>query len=246
MAVAARVVDPDPGDGAPQRRRRLPAASRRTQLLQVALETFASTGLDATTMEDIASAAGVTKPLLYQHFKSKRALFLELLDEVVGRLIEALTAAAGAAPGPRQQVEAGFSAYFHFVVHNESAVRLLLDSTLPHDERLAQAMRRVDDTIAGAIGPLIDADIDAGHQRMLAAGVVGMAEGVTRDWLRAQNERTAERGSSPVPALTGEAGELATREAAARSSLLDEEAELLARRLAEFAWAGLRLVHRDD
>lgn len=227
MATPAAALPVD-GEAAAPRRRRLPAASRRRQLLEVALEAFATSGLDATTMEDIAGAAGVTKPLLYQHFKSKRALFLELLDDVVGRIIEALTAAADAAPGPRQQVEAGFSAYFHFVVHNENAIRLLLDSALPHDERLAQAMRRVDDTIAGAIGPLIDADIDAGHQRMLAAGVVGMAEGVTRDWLRSQSERTA-------------SGVGATED----STALDEEAELLAKRLAEFAWAGLRLVHRD-
>jgi len=207
-------------------RRRLPAASRRRQLLEVALDTFATSGLDATTMEDIATTAGVTKPLLYQHFKSKRALFLELLDDVVVRIVEALTAAANAAPGPRQQVDAGFSAYFHFVVHNENAVRLLLDSTLPHDEELASAMRRVDDTFAQAIGPMINADIDQGHQRILAAAVVGMAEGVTRDWLRSQNERSTSDGPSSIEAL-------------------DAEADLLAKRSAEFAWAGLRLVHRD-
>src|SRR5271165_2421121 len=109
-------------------RRRLTAARRRRQLIDVALETFARSGLDATTMEDIATAAGVTKPLLYQHFASKRALFLEILDDVVVRIIDALTSAASDAPGPRQQVDAGFLAYFHFVVHNESAVRLLLDS----------------------------------------------------------------------------------------------------------------------
>ena len=150
-------------------RPRLPAASRRRQLLDVALQTFVRRGLDATTMDDIAHAAGVTKPLLYQHFKSKRALFLELLDDVVVRIIDALTAATESAPGPRQQVEAGFSAYFGFVLHNESAIRLLLDSRLPHDLELARAMRRVNDTIAEAIAPLINADIDPQHQRVLAA-----------------------------------------------------------------------------
>ena len=205
-------------------RPRLTAASRRRQLLDVALDTFARKGLDATTMDDIAHAAGVTKPLLYQHFKSKRALFLEVLDDVVARIIEALTAAAESAPGPRQQVEAGFSAYFHFVLHNESAIRLLLDSILPHDSEIATAMGRVADTIAGAIAPLIHADIDPEHQRVLAAAVVGMAEGVTRDWLRSQ------------------AGPHTTTS----SQLLDAEADLLSRRVAEFAWAGLRLVHRDS
>lgn len=207
-----------------QRRSRLPAASRRRQLLDVALDTFARSGLDATTMDDIAHAAGVTKPLLYQHFKSKRALFVELLDDVVVRIIQALTVAAESEPGPRQQVEAGFSAYFRFVLHNESAIRLLLDTVVPHDVEIAVAIRRVDDTIAEAIGPLINADIDAAHKRVLAAAVVGMAEGVTRDWLRSQSDRTSSRPSE----------------------VLDAEADLLGKRVAEFAWAGLRLVHRDS
>ena len=174
-------------------------------------------------MDDIAGEAGVTKPLLYQHFKSKRALFLELLDDVVVRIVAALTTAAEAAAGPRRQVEAVCDAYFRFVIHNESAVRLLLDSTLPYDAELASAMRRVDDTIASAVRPLIQADIDADHQRVLAAAVIGMAKGVTRDWLHSRSDV-----SSSVSPET-----------------LDAEAELLARRVAEFAWAGLRLVHRD-
>jgi len=123
------------------RRPRLPAASRRRQLLDVVLQTFARSGLDATTMDDIAGEAGVTKPLLYQHFKSKRALFLELLDDVVERIVGALTAAAETAEGPRQQVEAVCDAYFRFLIHNESAVRLLLDNTLPYDAELTEAMQ---------------------------------------------------------------------------------------------------------
>lgn len=174
-------------------------------------------------MEDIASAAGVTKPLLYQHFDSKRALFLEVLDDVVVRVVDALTKAARSASGPRQQVEAGFAAYFTFLVHNESAMRLLLDSAPPHDDELAAAVRRVDDTITGAIGPLIDADVDPEHRRLLAAAVVGMAEGATRDWLRTSAGRP-----SPVPGTS-----------------LDGEAERLARQLAELAWAGLRMIHRE-
>ena len=216
MAVARQSVE--------RGKSRLAAASRRQQLLDVALEQFAHSGLDATTMDDIAHAAGVTKPLLYQHFQSKRALFLEILNDVVVGIIKALTAAAERAPGPRQQVEAGFSAYFRFVLHNESAVRLLLDSMLPHDAEIAQAMRRVDETIAGAIAPLINADIHPDHQRVLAAAVVGMAEGVTRDWLRSRSELTVSTSSSA----------------------LDAEAAILGKRVAELAWAGLRMVHRDD
>ena len=61
---------------------RLPAARRRRQLLDVALELFAARGYHTTSMNDIAEAAGVTKPVLYQHFRSKRELYLELLEDV--------------------------------------------------------------------------------------------------------------------------------------------------------------------
>ena len=61
---------------------RLPAPRRRRQLLDVALDAFAERGFHRTSMDDVAEAAGVTKPVLYQHFGSKRELYLELLDDV--------------------------------------------------------------------------------------------------------------------------------------------------------------------
>jgi AcrR family transcriptional regulator len=91
--------------------KRLPADRRREQLLDMALKLFASRGFNATTMEDIAEAAGVTKPLLYQHFDSKRALYLELADSVADSLVEAIGKAVADAEGPRQQVAGGFAAY---------------------------------------------------------------------------------------------------------------------------------------
>src|SRR5215831_5789973 len=96
---------------------RLPAARRRTQLLHVALGVFAERGFHVTSMNDIAEAAGVTKPVLYQHFGSKRELYLELLEDVGRRLLDEITKATVSADGPRHQVEAGFAAYFRFVEH---------------------------------------------------------------------------------------------------------------------------------
>src|SRR5437764_485619 len=61
---------------------RLPAVQRRRQLLDVSLEVFAGRGFHAASMAEVAQAAGVTKPVLYQHFGSKRELYLELLDDV--------------------------------------------------------------------------------------------------------------------------------------------------------------------
>jgi len=58
---------------------RLPAAARRAQLLDVARKVFGRDGYRGASMEDIAEAAGVTKPVLYQHFPSKHALYASLL-----------------------------------------------------------------------------------------------------------------------------------------------------------------------
>ena len=65
---------------------RLPAHERRRQLLDVALDVFAADGFHSTSMNDVAEAAGVTKPVLYQHFASKRQLYLELLTPKLGRV----------------------------------------------------------------------------------------------------------------------------------------------------------------
>src|SRR6202034_2979079 len=92
--------------------RRLTAEQRRHQLFAVALKLFAQRGYRATTMDDIAEAAGVTKPLLSQHFSSKRALYLELVDSIAQDVLVAIGRAVMRAETPRQQVALGFAACF--------------------------------------------------------------------------------------------------------------------------------------
>ena len=199
--------------------KRLPADRRREQLLEVALKLFAQRGFNATTMDDIAEAAGVTKPLLYQHFDSKRALYLELVRSVSDTMLEAIGKAVAAAGGPRQQVEGGFAAYFHLVVTHAEGFYLLFGSDVPNDPELSLALRHVENSIAESIEGLIDAGLDEDHRRLLAYAVVGMAEGASRHFLAARDT--------------------------AKGDPHESEATRLASRLADLAWAGLRSVHRD-
>jgi AcrR family transcriptional regulator len=201
--------------------RRLTADQRRQQLYAVALELFAQRGYRATTMDDIAEAAGVTKPLLYQHFSSKRALYLELVDSIARELLSAVREAVMRADGPRQQVELGFAAYFRLVVSREAEFRLLYGRDHADDMELGRALRTVEDAIAEAIDPLIDAGLEPDHRRLLAYGIVGMAEGASR---RFMEQRPEGKGDAAV---------------------VDEEAQRLAGRMADLAWAGLRSVHAD-
>ena len=66
---------------------RLPRLARRRQLLDAAMEVFVARGYHAAAMDEIAERAGVSKPVLYQHFPGKQDLYLALLDESVGRLV---------------------------------------------------------------------------------------------------------------------------------------------------------------
>jgi AcrR family transcriptional regulator len=63
-----------------ERRRRLPAAERRSLIVEAAGRLFGERGYERTRLDEIAAAAGVTKPILYRHFGSKEALYLALLE----------------------------------------------------------------------------------------------------------------------------------------------------------------------
>jgi AcrR family transcriptional regulator len=199
---------------------RLPAPRRRRQLLDVAVSVFAEKGFHGTSMDEVAEAAGVTKPVLYQHFSSKRQLYLELLEEVGSRLVEAVTTAVGGASSQRRRVEAGFAAYFQFVREQTSSFRLLFGSGR-RDEEFNDAVRRVEDVIANAVASLIEADLQPEHRQLLGYGIVGLAEVTSRHWVSSWD---ADDSVPPDRAA---------------------EADLLARRVSEVAWAGLRGVRRD-
>ena len=163
---------------------RLPAARRRRQLLDVALRVFAEQGFHPTSMNDIAEAAGVTKPVLYQHFGSKRELYLELLEDVGGQLRDEIAKATTTAASPREQVHAGFGAYFRFVADHQAAFQLLFGGGTRRDLEFADAVRAVEVSIADIVATLIDIPgLDAERRRLLAHGVVGIAEGTSRHWI---------------------------------------------------------------
>jgi AcrR family transcriptional regulator len=190
---------------------RLSAPARREQLLNVALGVFADKGFHATSMNDVAEAAGVTKPVLYQHFDSKRDLYLALLDECGIRLVERLSKATTEAADGKSQTERGFQAYFRFVHEDYDSFRLLFGSGARRDEEFAEAVRVIVASTAEAIAPLINADIEPAHQRTIAHALTGLAEGVSRYLM------TTEEPFDP---------------------------DLVARQVADLAWAGLRAIHR--
>ena len=203
--------------------RRLTGEQRRQQLVEVAASLFSERGYRSTTMDDVAEAAGVTKPLLYQHFDSKKALYLELVDEVAHRMLAAVAEATSKAETPRQKVEFSLNAYFILVVSDKASFQLLYDRDHGGDEELGRAVRQVQHALVTAIEPLIDAGLDDNHRRFLASGMVGMAEGASLTWIESQQD---------APPISTDEERLA-------------EADRLARRLSSLMWAGLRSVQAD-
>src|SRR5262250_693870 len=94
---------------------RLPKPARRRQLLGAAQEVFVAQGYHAAAMDEIAERAGVSKPVLYQHFPGKLDLYLALLDESVEQLVQIMSDALSSTTDNSQRVTATFTAFFDFV-----------------------------------------------------------------------------------------------------------------------------------
>ncbi len=151
---------------------------------------FARHGYHETSMSALAAEAGVTKPVLYQHFASKHDLFEELLAETGERLMRAIEASE-VEETPRRRVEAGFRAYFRFFEERPAAFALLYGTSLTIDPDFRRDARRVRDTFAEYLTGLIRT-VDHESALAMAAGINGLSEGMIRHWMHEENPRPAE------------------------------------------------------
>jgi len=163
---------------------------------------FAEHGYHDTSMNQVAEAAGVTKPVLYQHFSSKKALYRELLFDVSTTLVASIAAATQGARSPREQVHAGLHTYFRFVTENRAAFTVLFGGGTRRDGEFADAARRVEEAIAEAISALIDVPgLAEDDRRILAHGIVGLTEGTSRHWVANGFEPPADELATRVAEL---------------------------------------------
>src|SRR5262250_2344304 len=123
---------------------RLPKPARRRQLLGAAREVFVAQGYHAAAMDEIAERAGVSKPVLYQHFPGKLDLYLALLDDSAEALIRTMREALSSTTDNKQRVPATFKAFYDFVAGADEAFRLVFESDLSNEPavkgRLEKAM----------------------------------------------------------------------------------------------------------
>ena len=165
---------------------RLPREERRAQVLRAAREVFVAQGYHTAGMDDIAERAGVSKPVLYQHFPGKFDLYIALLDEGIASLLQALRDALTSTQDNKQRVRAAVSAYFAFVDDPDGAFRLVFESDLTNEIAVRERVEAADDVCSSLLGQVIaeDTDLSVPEAELLAAGLLGMAEIAARRWLR--------------------------------------------------------------
>ena len=164
---------------------RLPRDQRRAQLLDAANDVFTSKGYHAAAMDDIADAAGVSKPVLYQHFPSKLDLYLALLDTSCDRLVEVVREALDSTEDNADRVVATMGAFYEFVSSASGEFRFVFESDLTGDGQVQQRLWRVNNEIADAIAEVIvsDTGLPADQAKLLAISLVGTAQVSARWWV---------------------------------------------------------------
>ncbi|MEM9166453.1 MAG: helix-turn-helix domain-containing protein [Planctomycetota bacterium] len=125
----------------PTARKRLRADERRAQLLETATALFASRGYARTTTAELAKAAGVTEPVIYRHFDSKRDLFVALIEQTAERTLSIWRTALDQAESPTQRLEILLASNPMVALGDEEALayRIILQSITETDDAAIHA-----------------------------------------------------------------------------------------------------------
>ncbi|HZJ07242.1 MAG TPA: TetR/AcrR family transcriptional regulator [Nocardioidaceae bacterium] len=163
----------------------MPRTARRAQLLESALGVFVAQGYHAAAMDDIAERAGVSKPVLYQHFPGKLELYLALLDQSCDTIIDATREALGSTEDNKHRVAATMQVFYDYVANAHAAFRLVFESDLTNEPAVRERLERVTTQCADSIAMVIheDTGLPDEESHLLAVSLVGMAQVSARFWL---------------------------------------------------------------
>ena len=165
---------------------RLPREQRRQQVLAAALDVFSTAGFHAASMDEIADRAGVSKPVLYQHFPGKLDLYLAILDASIEDLMAVARASLTGTTDNATRVSAMVTAYFAFVEEPGGAFRLVFESDLANEPAVRQRVDAADLALAQFSAAVIaeDTGLSNAEALLLASGMQGMVQVAARRWLR--------------------------------------------------------------
>jgi AcrR family transcriptional regulator len=159
------------------------------QTLAAAHVLFAERGYGPVTMDDVAAAVGVTKPLLYNYFGNKERLYLACMEPAGDALVAAVVGAVERTSTPRDALRGGIHAFFAFVDQDRRSWRVLFDETLPSEggvaRRVAEYRNRIAELVAQALlaQPSVNSPLQV---QALSVALLGAAEALVRWWLRTE------------------------------------------------------------
>jgi AcrR family transcriptional regulator len=163
------------------------------QTLTVAHGLFAERGYAAVTMDEIAAAIGVTKPLLYNYFGNKERLYIACMERAGDALIATIATAVDQTANPADALGAGVRAFFSFLDTDRSAWAVLFDETLPQAgevyDRVATYRGQILDLVsASLLAQLPERSRDAAKIEVeaLSTALLGASEALARWWLRTE------------------------------------------------------------
>jgi AcrR family transcriptional regulator len=166
---------------------RLPRGERRDQLLATASEVFVDRGYHAAGMDEIAERAGVSKPVLYQHFSSKLDLYLAALQLHGDILVAGVRQALRTTTDNRQRLRSAVQAFFDFIELDSQGYRLIFENDNVTEPQVAAQVKVAIEACTDAVFDLIshDSGLDPHRSRMVAVGLVGISVDCARYWLDA-------------------------------------------------------------
>ena len=174
---------------------RMTGKERREQLLDVGRSLFAQRGFDATSVEEIAQTAGVSKPVVYEHFGGKEGLYAVVVDREMSGLLEAITGALSSSGHPRELLERAALALLDYIEQSTDGFRILV-----RDSPVAQSTGSFASLISDAasqvehiMGNQFKArGFDPKFAPMYAQMLVGMVALTGQWWLDARKPKKAD------------------------------------------------------
>ena len=164
---------------------RLPRGERREQLLEAASELFVDRGYHAAGMDEIADRAGVSKPVLYQHFTSKLDLYLAVLQQHVEILVSSVRQALDTSTDNRQRLHDAVQAFFDFIEDDSQGFRLIFENDYVTEPQVAAQVKVATAACTDAVFDLVsrDSGLEPHRARMIAVGLVALSVDCARYWL---------------------------------------------------------------
>jgi len=162
-------------------------SARRVQLLDAAREVFGARGYHAAAMDEIAERAGVSKPVLYQHFPGKLDLYRALVQGAADDMVRTVRAAIRSTTDNKARVQATIQAYFDVVSARDGAMRLVFETDTRATPEVAALVDRATSDCIDAVTEAVttDAGLEPERARLLAVGLVGLSTTAARYWLDA-------------------------------------------------------------